>query len=87
MTERRKVTHSRKDEDGDITHIGNLSATWNIISKAQAIKDIENKDYRYYVNEAGYESEVYVYTKNGNKHIKTTSDSTSKNNLDNLPNC
>lgn len=82
----RRVTHSRKNSDGDITHIANPSS-WGTVSKADAIKHIDGNDYRYFVNEAGYESDVHVYTQNGVKHIKTYADATSKNNLDNLPDC
>ena len=84
----RRVTKSGKDRDGDITSLCNPGESWTPRSKADAISDIENKTHTYYVNEAGYRSEVRVYRGDyGKKHLRTDADRTSKNNLDNLPNC
>ena len=87
MAERR-VTKTGKDSDGDITKLCNNSTTWSFEYKSNAIRHIENGTHTYYVNEAGYRSDVHVYKDGyGNKHLRTFADSTSKNNLDNLPNC
>ena len=82
---KRRVTCSNKDSDGDITGIGGPG--WSTITKAQAIIDIEGKTHTYYVCEAGYESDVYIVSLGGNKHLRTTADQSNKNNLDNLPSC
>lgn len=84
----RRVTHSGKNGDGDITKIGNPGESWSPRSRADAIRDIEGGTYRYYVNAAGYETDVSVVKlSDGTKYLRTTADKTSKNNLDNLPDC
>ena len=80
----RRVKKTGKDNDGDIT---SLCGDWGDATKAQAINHIDAKIHSYYVEEAGYRSDVHTYTKDGKKHLKTYADETSKNNLDNLPDC
>lgn len=81
----RRVTKTGKDDDGDITKL--CGSSWSR-SKALAIDDIETGNHSYYVNEAGYRTNVHVYTgAYGIKHLRTTADPASKNNLDNLPPC
>ncbi len=57
---RRRVTKTEKDEDGDIT--GLCGPDYDYRSAAGAIRDIKNKLHSYYVDEAGYVSEVEVVT-------------------------
>ncbi len=80
----RRIYSKKSDKDGDILYIyGNY---WGPVSVQEAVYQIENNLYQYYVDEAGYRSEVYVdQTPWGRKFIKTFADKTSKNNLDNLP--
>lgn len=80
----RRVTRTGKDSDGDITSLCNPGEWWSPRIKAEAISDIKTGAHSYYVDEAGYRSDVYV-TSDG--HLKTQADATSKNNLDNLPDC
>lgn len=82
----RKVTGTSKDSDGDITGLCNNSG-WGKVSKAEAIRHIENNTYSYYVEVSAPRVSVTVYEANGKKHLRTVSDKTSKNNLDNLPDC
>ena len=83
----RRVTRTGKDNDGDITKLCNSAANWSPRTRAVAVRDIENGDHTYYVDEAGSRTNVRVVTVNGKKHLRTTADKTSKNNLDNLPDC
>lgn len=83
----RQVTQSRKDADGDITHLCNPGQVWSPVSKADVIMHIENKLHTYYVKQKNHRSEVYVYESGGKKHLKTTPDGYTENNLDNLPDC
>lgn len=84
----RRVTKTNKATDGDILALCQDSATWSPRSKASAIADIEGKMDRYYVNEAGYQSDVTVVTRDdGTKYLRTVADTGNKNNLDNLPDC
>ncbi|MAB00456.1 MAG: hypothetical protein CMN86_19485 [Stappia sp.] len=83
----RRVTASGKDDDGDITKLCNSSEYWSPRPKADAIRDIENKTHSYYVDQTGHRTDVHVVNEGGKKYLRTTADKTSKNNLDNLPNC
>lgn len=84
----RRVTQSRKDKDGDITGLCSPGASWSPRSKADVISDIENGTHSYYVDAAGYRTDVSVVKHpNGSKYLRTSTDKTSKNNLDNLPDC
>lgn len=84
----RRVRQTAKDRDGDITSLCNGGETWSPRSKSLAIADIDSGAHRYYVREEGEGAWVVVYTaSDGRKHLKTTADRSSKNNLDNLPNC
>lgn len=88
MTTSRRVTQTSKDKQGDITALCNPTSTWSRVTKAQAIKDIESDDYRYYVKEGGaQEVDVRVRKRNDVKYLTTDADSKSPNNLDNLPDC
>ena len=57
------------------------------LSKAQAIRDIGGGTHAYFVDAAGYRTSVRVITVGYKKYLRTTADGTSKNNLDNLPDC
>ncbi len=80
----RRVTGTRKDDDGDITAL--CGDVWESVSKALAIAHIENGTHTYYVN-VTRRVDVRVVDRNGKKHLQTTPDATDKNNLDNLPDC
>lgn len=84
----RRVTASRKDEEGDIVALCNAGEWWSPRKKADAIKDIENKDHRYYVVTGGKEVDIKVvpHSKFG-KYLRTDPDKTTENNLDKLPDC
>lgn len=87
MAERR-VMQTGKDSDRDITKLCNPAGVWSPRYKSSAISDIESGTHTYYVDEAGYRTDIHVYTDgNGIKHLRTNADPTSKNNLDNLPDC
>lgn len=83
----RRVTASGKDEDGDITKLCNSGEHWSPRPKADAIRDIETETHSYYVDRAGHRTDVHVVNEGGKKYLRTTADKTSKNNLDNLPDC
>ena len=84
----RKVTHTGKDKDGDITMLCNQGMYWSPRLKVDAIRDIENNYHAYYVQWKDKRTGIHVVNdpKKG-KYLRTDSDSTSKNNLDDLPNC
>lgn len=82
----RRVTHTEKDSEGDITALCN-PYSWGQRAKADAIRDIENGIHTYYVDAAGSRSDVHVVSEGGDKYLRTDADTTSRNNLDNLPDC
>lgn len=83
----RRVRQTGKDDEGDITQLCNDTAAWSPRRRDDAIRDIETSAHTYYVEEAGYRSEISVATRSGRKYLRTYADATSKNNLDNLPDC
>jgi len=84
----REVTASRKDEDGDILALCNAGEWWSPRMKRDAIDDIEAGQHTYFVNVAGT-GRVDVHVVNGpnGKHLRTDPDSSTHNNLDDLPDC
>lgn len=87
MGTERWVRKSGKDRDGDITALCHNAEWWSPRTKADAINDIESGNYRYYVEEQTPRTYVQVVSVAGRKHLRTTPDRTSKNNLDNLADC
>jgi len=84
----RQVRATGKDGDGDITKLCNSGAAWSPRYKADAIRDIENGDHRYFVRWSdGKETDVHVVNGSTGKYLRTDRDSTTHNNLDDLPDC
>ena len=83
----RRVTRTEKDDDGDILALCNPWADWRRRSKELAIGDIENGLHRYYVELGNEEVDIHVVKGSTGKYLRTDSDATSRNNLDDLPDC
>lgn len=84
----RRVTHSGKDKDGDITKLCNPGETWSPRNKSNAISDIETHQHSYYVQAAGGNRvDIHVVHGPNGKYLRTDPDRTSRNNLDDLPDC
>ena len=81
----RRVTHSRKNLDGDITAIGNASQLWSPRVSADAIRDIELRTYTYFVQWPEKRTEIRVVDGATGKYLRTDRDNTTRNNLDDLP--
>ena len=57
-------------------------------SQQEAINDIETGRYTFYVHVGGYQADVIVAMSQwGHKYLRTTSDTTQKDNLLSLPEC
>jgi hypothetical protein len=82
-----QITGVIKNEHGVVTHIcGSWGSTQTV---EQTIREIQNREYSYYVNVYGNEAEVYVVPASSTHraYLKTRADTTYVNNLDNLPGC
>lgn len=78
-----EIKNVRKDLSGDITHVG-VRGRWEW-SVAEVVASIESRTNTFYVN-CPQRADVYVApTSAGRKFLKTTADTTTKNNLDNMP--
>lgn len=83
----RAVTKTGKDRDGDITSLCADGAAWSPRAKADAIRDIEGGLHTYYVPWQSGRTEIRVVQGPRGKYLRTDRDATSRNNLDDLPNC
>lgn len=82
----RYVTHTKKDQNGDIAALGNPGTTWSPRAKADAIRDIEGGAIRYLVRWPEKETVVRVVNGPTGKYLRTDRDETTRNNLNDLPN-
>jgi hypothetical protein len=84
----RGVTRTGKDRDGDITSLCS-NESWSPRSKADAIRDIESRAHTYYVPwTSGGRTEIRVVNDvTKGKYLRTDRDTTTKNNLLDLPDC
>ena len=83
----RAVRKTGKDADGDITSLCNDGAYWSPRSKSGAISDIESGTHTYHVPWNSGRTEIRVVNGPTGKYLRTDRDSTTKNNLDDLPDC
>lgn len=60
---------------------------WSPRTKQDAIQDIENGIHTYYVPWTSGRTEIRVVQGSNGKYLRTDRDSTTKNNLDDLPDC
>lgn len=80
----RTVTQTGKDGDGDIIALCNPAESWSPRSKQAVIQDIENGTHTYRVSGG---TAIKVIDGQTGKYLRTYRDSSSGNNLDDLPNC
>ena len=83
----RRVTHTGKDSDGDITKLCNPGELWSPRVKADAIRDIESGAHTYYVLSSRGRSDIRVVNGPTGKYLRTDPDDETGNNLDELPDC
>ncbi|MCP4425319.1 MAG: DUF3892 domain-containing protein [Chloroflexi bacterium] len=84
---KRYVTQTRKNWDGDIIALCNPTASWSPRGKQDVITDIENRFHTYVVPWTNGETTIRVVNGSTGKYLRTDRDNTSRNNLDDLPNC
>lgn len=84
----RQVTRTRKDRDGDILALCNTGQSWSPRQKRDAIDGIESGRHSYFVRWAdGNRTEIRVVNGPTGKYLRTDRDNTTRNNLDDLPDC
>lgn len=83
----RAVTRTGKNATGDIIRLCNPHASWSPVSKETAIRDIETGRHNYYVPWKTGHTEIRVVQGRNGKYLRTDRDNTSRNNLDDLPDC
>lgn len=83
----RFVTRTRKDTDGDILALCHSAETWSPRLKRDAINDIESGLYEYSVAWSDGTTAIRVVDGPRGKYLRTDRDATSRNNLDDLPDC
>lgn len=77
-----EIKNVTKDKDGDITHVG-VKGHW-AWPVSDAVSSIESRTNTFYVL-CPQRAEVFVAQAGASKFLKTTADTSLKNNLDNLP--
>lgn len=77
-----QVTHVRKDRQGNITHLG-VKGSWDLDLDAM-IRRIETGTNSFFVM-CPQMASIVVVRGAYRKYLKTTADTTTKNNLDGLP--
>jgi len=84
----RAVTRSGKNSDGDITRLCKPGEYWSPRGKQSVISDIEAGTHRYYVPWSDGKS-TWIRVVNGanGKYLRTDKDQTTRNNLNDLPDC
>ena len=80
----RNVYRTKKDEEGDILALCNTGEWWSPRSKADAISDIDNGDHSYYSNGR---ARITVVEGSSGKYLRTGPNSSTSDNLDELPDC
>jgi hypothetical protein len=83
----RAVRKTGKNADGDITALCDDGTSWSPRSKAGAISDIEAGTHTYHVPWTSGRTEIRVVSGPYGKYLRTDRDNTSRNNLDDLPDC
>lgn len=79
----RRITHVRRDRWGVTTNVA-WPGVWEA-TVSQAISDIESRRVAYYVQWPEKRTEVRVVNGATGKYLRTDRDSTTRNNLDDLP--
>ena len=85
--ERREVTKTEKDEQKVITALCNPDEEWSPRLTADAISDIEDGRYEYFVGVGDQEVDILVVPRGPGKYLRTSRDETEANNLDELDDC
>lgn len=83
----RAVRKTGKNVQGDITSLCDDGATWSPRQKSDAVRDIEMGLHTYHVPWTTGRTEIGVVEGPTGKYLRTDRDGTTRNNLDDLPDC
>lgn len=83
----RAVRKTGKNARGDITALCDDGAAWSPRLEVDAIRDIETGAHTYHVPWTSGRTEIRVGAGPTGKYLRTDRDNTSRNNLDDLPDC
>ena len=83
----REVTRTGKDASNVITALCNPGTSWSPRAKGDAIRDIESGAHTYHVKWPEKRTEIRVVEGATGKYLRTDRDSTTRNNLLDLPDC
>lgn len=83
----RAVRETCKGRDGDILGLCDSGSFWSPRKKADVIRDIEMGLHTYHVPWTSGRTEIRVVNGPSGKYLRTDRDNTSRNNLDDLPDC
>lgn len=83
----RAVRKTGKNLQGDITSLCDDGAPWSPRLKADAISDIANGYHTYHVPWTTGRTEIRVVQGSNGPYLRTDRDDTTRNNLDDLPDC
>ncbi len=83
----RQVTRTGKDRNGNITSLCKPGEAWSPRSSADCIRDIETGTHSYYVAWPEKQTDIRVVQGPNGKYLRTDRDATTRNNLDDLPDC
>jgi len=84
----RRVTGTRKDSRGDITHLcGGPDAGWGPVPAAEAITQIRSSAVIYFTSVGGNDALVTIVNGPAGPYLRTDPDASAANNLDALPGC
>ncbi len=83
----RRVRQSKKNSEGDILALCNTGESWSPIYKQDVIRDTENRVQSYYVLVGQKIVEIKVVKRGTGKYLRTDPVKTTKNNLEDLPDC
>jgi hypothetical protein len=85
---RKLVTSTGKDHDGDITALCGPDPSWWRVSKQHAIRDIKQGSHSYFVRIGQRDVDIHVVNDaGGGMDLRTDPDTTTRNNLRDLPDC
>ncbi|KQT70365.1 hypothetical protein ASG51_12765 [Methylobacterium sp. Leaf465] len=83
----RAVRKTGKNAERDITALCNDGDAWSPRRKQDAINDIEFGMHSYHVPWPNGRTEIRVVQGPNGKYLRTDRDTTTRNNLDDLPDC